>query len=369
MPSETDHPEHQQPEHPSSDQPSDSPEYAEQSASEIASPGHSPAFVASPPPDPQAAHSPPRTNPKPPDQPQAGSAPPVVKPGSSPAMSSGTRLVANLLLIALGAGLMAGGFGLGRLYAPPRPPGETADKPTAADMVKPEDFKKLNDEVVKQKSTLDDLSKQITSRPDYRPEIEMQRDKLTQLSGMVSEFNSRFDSINQKLETISRTQTAQSGDAPAPTDLSRRVTDIAQIVDNLRADLNARGGTSNARAVSSGDSANGNGNPPHQDLIGDAQAMEQAVDLFKDKKYPQARDAFRKLQAVYPTDARVWYYSALANGFTTGDWLNETQRLVNVGIEREKAGTPDSTKIDAMFAGLTPATGRGWLADYRKRVK
>lgn len=47
----------------------------------------------------------------------------------------------------------------------------------------------------------------------------------------------------------------------------------------------------------------------------------------------------------------------------------KTAELVQTGIEREKAGTPSSSEIDAGFRDLTPATGKDWLAAYRQSAR
>ena len=98
----------------------------------------------------------------------------------------------------------------------------------------------------------------------------------------------------------------------------------------------------------------------------EGQAMEQAADLFKQGRFAEAKAAFTRLQSVYPDDARVWYFSALANGLASRSWQGESERLVKVGVEKEKAGSPDHAKIDAVFANLTTTSGKDWLAYYRK---
>lgn len=98
----------------------------------------------------------------------------------------------------------------------------------------------------------------------------------------------------------------------------------------------------------------------------DAAAMTAAEALFKSGKYAEARDAFKKLPA---DDARVLYYTALANGFATNTWTGETEQAVLKGVDREKAGSPAKADIDAAFAGLTPAQGKAWLDSYRARAK
>ena len=43
-------------------------------------------------------------------------------------------------------------------------------------------------------------------------------------------------------------------------------------------------------------------------------ALRPGANLFQQRKYALALEAFRKLQVTHPQDARVWYYSALASG-------------------------------------------------------
>lgn len=93
----------------------------------------------------------------------------------------------------------------------------------------------------------------------------------------------------------------------------------------------------------------------------------KAADLFKKSQFAAAKDLFAKLQEGSPNDARVWYYSAMANGFATNLWTGETERLVSKGMELEKAGTPDLAKINATFTDLA-ASAKGWLDSYRSRI-
>lgn len=286
------------------------------------------------------------------DPPQAGPKPPP-RTTDAQGMSSGGRLVANMMLIALGAGLMAGGFALGRAYAPPRPPGEVSNQ-MPPDAVAKEDMKKTTDQVEKLRTDLDGLGKRVDARPDYGPDVKMIRDDLTALKGTVTDYPARLDSLTQKVDTVSRTQMAQSGGGADPRgDVDKRLADLSAVVDNLRSELNSRPSAAN----------------PPRDVNAEGQAMEQAVGLFRAKKFNEARDAFRKLQATYPDDARVTYYAALSNGWATGDWQNETVRLVNTAMEQEKSGRPGAAQVDAAFANLTKAEGKEWLDGYRQRIK
>jgi hypothetical protein len=94
-----------------------------------------------------------------------------------------------------------------------------------------------------------------------------------------------------------------------------------------------------------------------------------AAELFRANKFADARAALAKLRQSNPEDARVWYYSALANGFATGKWDGETEQLVLKGVERERIGTPDAAQIDAAFSGLAGTAGKSWLAAYRRRAR
>jgi hypothetical protein len=97
-------------------------------------------------------------------------------------------------------------------------------------------------------------------------------------------------------------------------------------------------------------------------------AWAQAVALFRTGHYSEARNVFRLLQVTRPDDARVWYYSALAIGLTTGDWSRSARELAEHGVECERAGTPERNQIDAAFSGLTDAQGRIWLREYRAKA-
>ncbi|HWE38709.1 MAG TPA: hypothetical protein VG406_19330 [Isosphaeraceae bacterium] len=94
--------------------------------------------------------------------------------------------------------------------------------------------------------------------------------------------------------------------------------------------------------------------------------MELGLGLFGRGQYVQARDLFRRLQRTRPNDARVWYLSALANGMVTGVWDGETKRLVEKGVELERAGNPATAQINSALAAVSPSA-RDWIAFYRKR--
>jgi hypothetical protein len=97
--------------------------------------------------------------------------------------------------------------------------------------------------------------------------------------------------------------------------------------------------------------------------------LEPGIDLFRQKKYDQASEAFDRLTRTIPDDARVWYFASLSRGLATRDWKGQTEKLVTEGVEREKAGTPEKSQIDSAFAELTAETGKDWLGFYRRRAR
>ena len=278
-----------------------------------------------------------------------------VNPGEN-SQPSRPAIISGAVMMVVGSAITIGTFLLARAYAPPKPPGEVSGDATK-DMVKKEDFKKLSDRVDHMATDVDQAKKQIADRPDYSNQIKMDNDRINQLSQTVTQMPAQFDSINQRLGTLSKMEDSNSSSRVDGID--KRVEDLSKSIDSIRAGMN----TSPRRSGNAG-----GGSSRVEDVNIEGLAMEQAAELFNAKKYTEAKDAFMKLQAVFPDDARVWYYSALANGFATGKWLGETEQMVNTGLGKEKAGQPSSDKIDAIFAKLTPSTGRDWLASYRKRI-
>ena len=66
--------------------------------------------------------------------------------------------------------------------------------------------------------------------------------------------------------------------------------------------------------------------------------------------------------------ARLWYFAALANGLTSGDWAGESEGMVRRGLACEQRGTPKRSDIDAQFSTLTKEQGKDWLEEWRKRA-
>ena len=96
--------------------------------------------------------------------------------------------------------------------------------------------------------------------------------------------------------------------------------------------------------------------------------LQAGIKLFRRNRFTEALGVFNRLELTNPDDARVWYYAALSLGFATNQWTGGTLQLVEKGIERERAGTPSTSTIDAAFSDLAPALGREWLGEYRRRA-
>jgi chaperonin cofactor prefoldin len=110
--------------------------------------------------------------------------------------------------------------------------------------------------------------------------------------------------------------------------------------------------------------------PPSSERSGSAvSSLESGEGRFREGRYQEAYDIFRKMLQAQPEDARVWYYAALSYGLATRDWGRATETMVNEGVNREKAGKPPKPEIDAAFAGLTKETGKEWLDYYRRRAR
>ncbi len=271
----------------------------------------------------------------------------------SPHRKLSTMVGINFLMLLLTASML--GFLILLQYKPPvaePAPAVTADasKPAPADEVKPE--------VDRLKAEIAALTKKLEDRPavpDPSAQLKALDDKIADLGKTVGDMPARLDSLNSKLEVVSKGE----GLAPAPKveAIDKKVAEMAQTLEAMKADLAAKPASTTITPAPVATAAAAAEADP---------AMDQAVALFKQGKFAEARDAFTRLQAAAPDDARVWYFSALANGLATRNWKGESEKLVAAGVAKEKAGSPDKAKIDAAFADLTTLTGKDWLAYYRK---
>ncbi len=231
--------------------------------------------------------------------------------------------------------------------SPPSTPGpEKAVEPaapTSSASAPADELKALKGEVSALIGQVDDLGKRIDvlPRPMPVPDLEPMQAKLADLSpltGMVAPLPKKVEELHARVGTI----------------------DEALVVLKAQVASIQKEGERGPEAATT---------PRPEPRADVGVALESGATLFRGRKYPLALETFGKLQKSHPDDARVWYYSALANGLNTGKWDGTSVELVKEGVVREKAGAPETTQIDAEFAGLTKATGKEWLDYYRKQAK
>jgi tetratricopeptide (TPR) repeat protein len=206
--------------------------------------------------------------------------------------------------------------------------------------------KDLSDRIAKVSERVDALTHQVANLPKPAPPPDL------------SDVQVKLADLGNQAEKVAPLEAAIKK-------IDARLVEIGQSVASLGDELHAhkaRGGASR------GPDPNLIPSPAPERPVAE-EALEQGADLFQKKKYQDALDLFSKLEQTNPDDARVWYYAALAHGFAKKQWTDGTSRLVEKGIERERAGTPSGPVIDRTFKDLTSATGKEWLATYRKRVK
>jgi TolA-binding protein len=209
---------------------------------------------------------------------------------------------------------------------------------------------------------------QLQSRVDHLPrastatDLEPLNHRLTaveDLRGKVQALESRINPLPLQLEDDGRKITTMMADIDG---VRKQVASLqTELTTKLKADkpsakrdtMLAETSHERAREIE----------PPRKELL------QREIDLFRQKKYDQASDAFDSLTRTKPDDARVWYFAALSRGLATRDWQGQTEKLVTEGVEREKAGTPEKSQIDSAFADLTAETGKDWLAFYRRRAR
>jgi hypothetical protein len=248
-----------------------------------------------------------------------------------------TSMLSLLNLVGLVAALGLSGYALYEQHEQSK-----ADKPVKEEASKAED--KIKPEVAKLEGQVKDLARTVEERPNpssFAPQIKGLEDRADDLGKSLGSVSDRLDVLGKKVDALGRGDSLES--SPKFEAIEKRIAEVAGTLDSLKAQVATM---TNPVALA-------------------ADEMGQATSLFKQGKWSESKALFAKLQAATPDDARVWYFSALANGLASRDWKGESERLVAAGMAREKAGKPDKAKIDAAFADLTIATGKDWLAYYR----
>ena len=210
--------------------------------------------------------------------------------------------------------------------------------------------KKMDDELKPEVDRLKDQVKGLgltveknAEKPDYGPKLKAMEDRMAQLVESVANLSDRSEAMKKQVGSPANSESQDTSQKIA--EMGKRLDEMSTTLATFKADARPR----NAPAP-------------------DSREMDQAVSLFQQARWAEAKDAFNQVRTVSPEDARVWYYSALSSGMATKDWKGESERLAIEGVAREKAGKPDKAQIDAAFAELTKATGRDWLAFFRNQV-
>lgn len=177
--------------------------------------------------------------------------------------------------------------------------------------------------------------------PDLAP-LQTKLDDLVEESRRLSPLPATFQSLRQRVDALDK-------------GLNTLRTEVAAVPKQLDASLNALKDDIVSRPS------------PAQVNPADV-ARDLGAALFREGKYVGARELFLALVQNTPDDARLWYFAALANGLTSGDWRGETERLVRRGLACEKGGTPKRSDIDAQFSTLTRDQGKDWLNNWRERA-
>ena len=269
-------------------------------------------------------------------------------------------IVGNIVFFLGGA--IAGWAAARRGAARTEPPATAATNSPLSDVVRAIDAKAS-------KSAMDDLTSRIgevqsevgtlgrelarledrlnarTSAPPAPPDLGPLRtriDDLVEESQRLSPLPATFESLRQRVDALDK-------------GLNALRTEVAAVPKRLDAPLNALKDAMVSRSA------------PDQVSPADI-ARDFGAALFREGKYPAAREVFLTLVQNYPNDARLWYYAALANGLTSGDWTGESERMVRRGLACEQEGRPKRSDIDAQFSTLKREQGKDWLGEWRKRA-
>lgn len=176
--------------------------------------------------------------------------------------------------------------------------------------------------------------------PDLAP-LQTRLDDLVKESRKLAPMPAAFEALRRRLDAVDK-------------GLNALQADVAAVPKQLDASLMALKAAMESR-------------PPAPEPVNPADlGRDLGAALFRQGKYPAAREVFLTVGQNYPNDARLWYYAALASGLTSGDWTGESVVLVRRGIACEQKGSPKGPEIDAQFAALTKEQGKEWLDEWRK---
>jgi hypothetical protein len=172
---------------------------------------------------------------------------------------------------------------------------------------------------------------------EQRASLPVVLDEVVEANRRLSPLPATFESLRQRVDALDK-------------GLNALRSEVAAVPKQIDASLNALKDAMVSRSA------------PDQVSPADV-ARDLCALLFRDAKYAAAREFFLTLVQYHPNDARLWYYAALANGLTSGDWTGESERMVRRGLACEQEGRPKRSDIDAQFSTLTREQGKDWLEE------
>ncbi len=314
--------------------------------------------VPLPPPESQLNPPPPKPDPRP----TPGPPPPAEPP---PASSTGTTIFSILAALVL-IGLLAAGwyFGMGPGAKNDQDSANVADvDSTDREASAPEphnaqvetmksDIQSLKERIDAMREKVDALAK--ASPAQALMPIQEKLGTLDEVSGTVQDLSQKLTATTQRLDTVEESVNSFVGVS------ARMQEDISQLKEAVK--------TTAAEIKTTEPAGSSSPSEPKPVSAGPtlSEGLEQVSGLVEERQYEDAQPILRELRRKFPTDARVWYYSALANGFESGNWEGETLEFVHQGAARERVGTPESSVIDTTFNDL-PSQTRNWLNYYRRQ--
>jgi hypothetical protein len=209
--------------------------------------------------------------------------------------------------------------------------------------------------------------------------------QIVEVMRRIDRLDEQFDKTSQAKSEAGAVQTAIQIELG---ELTRKVNDLAPLVERFRrheqevdkfreefrvvraqVDAMQAGPTGGRPAPGSVQRPGASGSsPPGSAEASISRPMKEGIELLERGQYAGARLIFVRLQVAQPDDARVWYFSALAEALTYGSWDGEPKRLAEKGLECERAGHPSTAEIDAALATNVPIKGEEWMASLRRRV-
>lgn len=296
----------------------------------------------------------------------AGAATPTTAAGGVPAGASSSAGNARGLpapLVALFTGLVL--FGAGFLA------GRTITTPSGAGTAAAVDLRPIDEKLTTLDSRLDELSAALETRDQRWNEGLSRREapaadlapiteKLDALAARLADPPpaARLEAIDGRLDALAE---GQNTVADGVRSLAEPIARLGERLDQQRTALDAladRLKTAPAQPPPAAPAAAGT----------TESELTRAAELFRRAEYGPALQILQRLQRSTPEDPRVWYFSALATGLSTGVWTGEAVRLVERGVEQERADpTTTSQQVETAFTGLKQPNAKDWLDYYRRR--